>query len=285
VKIALLADIHSNYVALEACMRIIDGSDYDGVVFLGDYIIDCPYPQKTISIVKQTMNKYPTWLIRGNREDYLISHHYNNDDDWHYCSNSGSLLYTYENITPEDIAFFENMPISMDVSINGCVPFTICHGSPSSTQESLLPNTVNSDLYLNSLEVKYLFCAHTHKPFKYELKEKRLINCASVGAPTNGQTKAQFVSIEFGDGVWNDKLVSVSYDVDKMVNAFEESGIYDKSFIWAKAMVKLLKTGVDYNFRCFERVADLARSNDKDTNIYNMPEKYWEQAARELSII
>lgn len=285
MKIALLADIHSNYVALDACLQIIDDRKFDGVVFLGDYMGECPYPHRTIDIIKQIMNKYPTWLIRGNREDYLINHYHNNNDDWHYCSNSGSLLYTYENITAGDIKLFESMPISMVVSIDGCVPFTICHGSPSNTLESLLPNMANSDLYLSNLDMRYLFCAHTHKPFKYELKGKRLINCASVGAPTNSQTKAQFVSIEFKDGVWNDDLVSVSYDIGKMINAFAESGIYDKSFIWAKAMTKLLRTGVDYNARCFERVANLARSNDKNINIQNVPEKYWQQAARELGIV
>lgn len=285
MKIALLADIHSNYVALEACLHIIDDNNFDGVVFLGDYISDCPYPQRTITLVRQTMKKYPTWLIRGNREDYLINHHENKNDGWHYSSNSGSLLYTYENITVEDIEFFVTMPISMDVSIDGCVPFSICHGSPRNTQEALLPNTVNSDLYLNSLDTRYLFCAHTHKPFKYELDEKRLINCASVGAPTNGQVKAQFVSVEFKDGVWNDNLVSVSYDVDKIINAFEDSGIYNKSFIWAKAMVKLLTTGDDFPFRCLERVVSFAQSNDKDINVFDFPEKYWEQAARELRII
>ena len=158
MKIALLADIHSNYVALEACLRIIDDNNFEGVVFLGDYISDCPYPQKTIALVKQTMTKYPTWFIRGNREDYLINHHKNRNDGWHYSSSSGSLLYTYENITVEDIELFVTMPISMDVSIKECVPFSICHGSPRNKREALLPNTVNSDLYLNSLYTSRTFC-------------------------------------------------------------------------------------------------------------------------------
>lgn len=285
MKLALLADIHSNYVALEACLQIIDDNNFDGIVFLGDYISDCPYPQKTINLVKQTMRKFPTWLIRGNREDYLINHHYNKNDGWHYCSNSGSLLYTYENITFEDVEFFETMPIAINVSIDGCVPFTVCHGSPKNTREHLLPNKENSDAYLKILDTNYLFCAHTHKPFKYQLHEKQLINCASVGAPTNGQIKAQFISAEYIDGVWNDSLISVPYNVEKIIAAFEESEIYNKGFIWSKAMVKLLQTGDDYSLWCIEKAVSIAQANDKDINVYDLPEKCWEQAAKELKII
>ncbi|HAN21737.1 MAG TPA: hypothetical protein DCP51_08725 [Clostridiales bacterium] len=50
MKIALLADIHSNYVALEACLHYIDSNHFDGIVFLGDYISDCPYPQKKLNL-------------------------------------------------------------------------------------------------------------------------------------------------------------------------------------------------------------------------------------------
>ncbi|HAN21736.1 MAG: hypothetical protein A2Y15_00465 [Clostridiales bacterium GWF2_36_10] len=231
------------------------------------------------------MTRFPTWLIRGNREDYLINHHYYKNDGWNYCSSSGSLLYTYENIKAEDIEFFSVMPITMNISIEGCTPFTVCHGSPQSTREQLLPNTENTIKYLSDLDTDYLYCAHTHKPFTFQLQRKRLVNCASVGAPTNDQINAQFVSLEYIGGTLNNQLISVPYDVQKIISAFEDSGIYNKGFFWSKAMVKLLQTGINYPFLLIEKAVTFTQVVSNVVNVNAISEKYWEQAAKELKII
>ena len=85
MKIALLSDIHGNYAALEECIKYIDNHSFDGVAFLGDYITDCPYPERTIRLVQETMRKYRTWCIRGNREKYMIDHK-SNPNEWCYNS-------------------------------------------------------------------------------------------------------------------------------------------------------------------------------------------------------
>jgi predicted phosphodiesterase len=53
MKIAIIADIHSNYAALEACLESVRHEKADGIVFLGDYVSDCPYPQKTLASVRK----------------------------------------------------------------------------------------------------------------------------------------------------------------------------------------------------------------------------------------
>ena len=106
MKLAILSDIHGNYVAFKACIDYIAQNDFDGVVLLGDYITDCPYPQKTIKLLKQVMKKYKTWAIRGNREQYMIDYHNKDITGLCYGSQTGSLLYTYENLTSADVDFF-----------------------------------------------------------------------------------------------------------------------------------------------------------------------------------
>ena len=41
---------------------------------LGDYVSDCPYPQRTMEHVWHLKKHFQTWLIKGNREDYQIMH-------------------------------------------------------------------------------------------------------------------------------------------------------------------------------------------------------------------
>ena len=76
------------------------------------------------------MEKYKTWAIRGNREQYMIDYHNKDIVGWCYSSQTGTLLYTYEKLTSADIDFFCEMPITQTIEIKGCKPFTICHGSP-----------------------------------------------------------------------------------------------------------------------------------------------------------
>lgn len=47
-KIIVIADIHSNYAAFEASFNTIEKIKPDGIIFLGDYVTDFPYPQRTM---------------------------------------------------------------------------------------------------------------------------------------------------------------------------------------------------------------------------------------------
>ena len=281
MKIALLSDIHGNFIALEACLKYIAENDFDGIAFLGDYITDCPYPQNTIKLIKQAMAQYKTWAVRGNRENYLIDHFYKPDDDWCYGSATGSLLFTYENITPGDIAFFEKMPIFDTIEIEGCPSFSICHGSPKNAKEKLISDAENSRVCLDELKSDYLFCGHSHRPFQYEYNGKYLANCGSVGMPVNGQSKSQFTIIESINNKWIISLVSIPYDISKIVNAFEQSGIYNKGFLWSKALVKELETGENCAGELFKKAVEIAEKNNAN---YRTEEYCWEQAANELGI-
>ena len=114
---------------------------------------------------------------------------------------------------------------------------------------------------------------------------KVLINCASVGVPTNGQTATQFVTIEFVDGKWNNKLISVPYDIDKIIADFEESGLNDRACMWAAAMIKLLRTGRNYPLECLNLAIQKAHRADPGIDASDIPEEFWEAAAKELEMI
>lgn len=273
MKIALLSDIHGNYIALSACLKYIDENNFVGVAFLGDYITDCPYPQKVIELLYEAKRKYKTWFIRGNREEYVINHHENHDDNWRYNSQTGSLLYTYENLTVEDIAFFKSMPITENISITNCKSFSICHGSPENIIEHLLPNKDNTNNCLKKLENDYLFCGHTHVPFRYEYNGKILVNCGSVGMPVNSQTNAQFIQIQYNDRKWDINTISIPYDINTLLRDFEESGIYKKGFLWSRGVAETVKSGINYPMLLLEKANQLAKLADED-----LTEKHWQQA-------
>ena len=276
MKIAALSDIHSNHIALKTCLDWIDRNNINGIAFLGDYISDFPYPQKTLSLLKEISLKYKTWFIRGNREDYMINHHKKPNDDWCYNSQSGSLLYTYENLTNDDIAFFEQIPISTEIDIIKSNPITICHGSPDNNRTLLYPNTTEIDEVVTNLNNRLLICGHSHQPFIYKKNGKIIANGGSVGFPPgNGQTNSQFIVAEYKNNNWNVEIVSLKYDIDKAINEFYESDLITKGNIWTKAIIATIKTGADYNGKCISLINKICKERNQPFNT----EEIWIETA------
>ena len=181
MKLAVIADIHSNFVALEAALDMLNDINPDGIIFLGDYVSDCPYPQKTMEMIYKCRDKYNCWFIRGNREDYMLNHRKNPDDGWQYGSSTGSLLYTYENLTEKDLDFFESMPASCDIVIKDYPVITACHSSPKSTYEWIQGKPELLDKYTKQINGEILLCGHTHHVEIASYNHKTVVFCPSLG--------------------------------------------------------------------------------------------------------
>lgn len=58
LSIAVFSDIHSNHVALEACLEYVLKRGITTFIFLGDYVADMANPQKTMQLLYQLKDKY-----------------------------------------------------------------------------------------------------------------------------------------------------------------------------------------------------------------------------------
>lgn len=278
MKLVLLGDIHSNYMALEKCFLYCQEIRVDGFVFLGDYISDCPYPQKTMELIKKIDKMYQTWFIRGNREDYQLNHHEGIEDGWHYCSNSGSLLYTYENLKEQDFELFKKCDITRRISIPDMPEFTICHGSPNSSRELL---HIGSELALKSLsqsETNLLICAHTHIQGVYEAYGKMLINPGSIGVPVGSNGKLQFAILHGIGGTWKPEFISLDYDIEKFIEEYMNSDLIYKANVFTNVILHTLRTGHNYLLDIMTKTQELTLVGEGKVNPSDMPEKYWEEA-------
>ena len=280
MRIAALGDIHSNHFALEACMDWIYKNDIDGIAFLGDYVSDCPYPQKTMQIIRNIPCEYKTWFVRGNREDYMLFHKRNLTESWQYNSQSGSLLYTYENLSDSDLRFFEAMPIGMEVKLDGYPPFSICHGSMQSSCELFYDNSPEIKSIAREMTTKLLICAHCHKQYIYTKGAKTILNAGTVGVPSHGDTDAQMAIIESNGGEWSVQTVAVPYDREAVINEFYESGLIKKANVWSRTIIAVIKTGRHYNSECVQLVKRLCKELGREFS----DEEIWQMVASELDI-
>ncbi|PJJ27297.1 metallophosphoesterase family protein [Lacrimispora celerecrescens] len=92
---AVLSDIHGNYIALEKCVEYALSRGVKAFAFLGDYVGELAYPEKTMKMIFEMAEKYNCYFIRGNKEDYWIDYYNNGELGWKdKDSTTGSLLYS-----------------------------------------------------------------------------------------------------------------------------------------------------------------------------------------------
>ena len=72
MKLAVLADVHANWPALQAVAADIERWQADRVVVAGDVINRGPRPVECADFVLVAAQSWP-W-VRGNHEEYVLSH-------------------------------------------------------------------------------------------------------------------------------------------------------------------------------------------------------------------
>lgn len=283
MKIAVMGDIHSNHIAFETCINHALERNVDEFIFLGDYISDCSYPQKTMQIIYDMNKKYKCRFIRGNREDYMINHRKNPNEIWTYSSTTGSLLYTYENLFKDDLDFFESLDIKGLYEKEGFPSFRYCHGSLTSSREALVRENQNIEVIMNELDVDFLIGAHTHIQDSILYGNKKLLNPGSVGIPKYNNGKSQYMILHETNTGWEEEFFQIEYDVDAVVKEYETSGLGKKAPCWTKLNIHFLYTGEDFAYSCINLANKLCKEAGDSVNGLDIPEKYMEMAVKTLN--
>lgn len=283
-KIAVIGDIHSNYAGLERCVEHAFSQNPDEFLFLGDYISDCPYPQKTMNIIYDMNKNHKCIFIRGNREEYMLNHRKHPEERWTYSSASGSLLYTYENLSEKDFSFFESLDIQGYYKKEGYQPFRYCHGSLIRSNEILEPEGENTIKLMNNLDVDLLISGHMHFQEDRLYGEKKLLHPGAVGVSWNFDGKTQYMILHGNKSGWEAEFFQLDYDLEKIVKDFEISGLNQKAPSWSKVTIHTMRTGIDHNMDCLNRAMEICKEKEGSACWPDIPEKYWQQALREFGV-
>ena len=280
MRIAVFSDIHSNSLAFKAALSNAEKIGFDACVLLGDYVSDCAYPERTMEMISEIRAKYPTEMIKGNREEYLLNHLKHPNADWKYNSRTGSLLYTFENLSTDVIASFEDMPIQKTVSFEGYAPFEIAHGSFTKSRAQVIPGHPDTDGMFSQMKTNLALVGHAHYLFVMQKGQKTIANAGPVGVPSRNMTGACFLMLESGKGDWKPSIHRTQYDIGKVIREMDESGLTQKSNVWARGIKAMLMTGREYLLE----VLDLVKNYSEQTNRPMDDESLWEAAARKLGI-
>lgn len=279
MDIAVLSDIHGNHIALDRCIDYALEKNVDVFLFLGDYVGELAYPQKTMRLLYDLKELYPCTFIRGNKEDYWINYRAGGEKGWRdKDSTTGSLLYAYRHLTDRDLDFFQSLPIAETVCFSGMPAVTVCHGSPNRINEKMLQGDEKTLAVMESTGTSLILCGHTHVQTEIVHNGKRVLNPGSVGVPLHSCGQTQFLILHGSEGTWQEEWISLAYDVEKAIGELHESGLDACAPYWCRVTEKLLRNGEISHGTVLAKAMELCREETGSCNWPEIPEKYWERA-------
>ncbi len=285
MDIAILSDIHSNYTAFERCMEYAVSRGVGRFIFLGDYVGEFAYPERTMELLYSCGEKYDCTFIRGNKEEYWIKCRREGGNNWkEYDSTTGALWYAYHRLTERDIDFFGEIPISREIHFEGYPALTVCHGSPGNVKEELWEDAEGTKAVMENVRTPFVFCGHTHRQFVFRHQGVTLINPGSVGLSSGAAGRSQFAILHGERGCWREEMVILDYDRQRAIEQLRESGLAERAPYWCAVTARQVRgtqpelTHMDV----MKRVMELCHRETGKWSWPDLPEKYWELAFREL---
>lgn len=283
VKIAVLSDIHGNYIALQRCVEFALTGGIDTFIFLGDYLGELPWPQKTMEYLYDLQNKYNCYFLQGNRDQYWLNYRKDGENGWlKGNSASGALLYTYERLKKRDFEFFESMPIVKEIAFFELPLLTICHGSPDRVNERMETKNERVVEIIEKSNSSYILCGHTHIQREIRCEGKVAWNPGSVGVPLKSNGKTQFMILHGRENCWYSEFISLEYDVESLICEIKQSGLDEYAPYWS-VITKCVLRGMEIDpGDVLDSAMELCVQQYGKCIWPQIPEECWEQAVNEV---
>jgi predicted phosphodiesterase len=213
-RVAVVADVHGNPVAMAAVARDVLAAGPDALVFGGDLTWG-PIPEETWRIVTELRDSAgeSVFFIRGNAERALAelragaqARQPTARERW--------MLARHAEATLDALQTFS---ATLTLDIQGLGPTRFCHGSPRSDEELITPSTPDDRMraLLEQVDEQVLVSAHTHIQFDRRVVGIRSLNPGSVGVPYQGAPGAYWALL--GPDV---EFLRTDYDLGAAVAAY-----------------------------------------------------------------
>lgn len=236
MRIAVIADIHSNIYALDAVLDNINVRNVDMVVCVGDLVGYGTRPNEVIKKIRD--NRIIT--IMGNYDDAIGNYRlicgcdYSDPKDAEKASLSMSFT-TQE--TTDNKSYLRNLPKEAIMSFNEKT-IKFVHGSTRMINEYLKENSLEADEIMSEISEDILICGHTHVPYFKYYGDKLLVNAGSVGKPKTNKPNANYVIIDVknesdldgGESKVEVEIIEVCYEFEKMALEIEKNKILPNEF-------------------------------------------------------
>jgi diadenosine tetraphosphatase ApaH/serine/threonine PP2A family protein phosphatase len=232
MRFAAIADVHGNYLALEAVIADIRAQGIDAIVDLGDMASGPLDARRTMD----TLMALDAVHVLGNHDRYLIDRPPEKMGSWDRPA--------HVQLEPKHLDWLRAVPPTRVYRDE----VFLCHATPDRDDlywlETVLPDGTVKMASLEAIEQaaggipqRLILCAHTHVARAVRLSDGRLIvNPGSVGSPgyrdvhpfphviEAGTPDARYAILELEGGAWRATFRHVPYDHEAMAALARRNG-------------------------------------------------------------
>ncbi|AZR73185.1 YfcE family phosphodiesterase [Anoxybacter fermentans] len=221
MRLAVIADIHANIYALEEVLKDIETQKVDKIICVGDLVGYATFPNEVINLIR----KKEILTIQGNYDESVAEDllacgcDYKDPKDLERAGMS--LVWSQENVTPENKEWLKNLPKEYRMKIEGKDVY-IVHGSPRKNNEYLYADNEAIFEILDQYSFDILICGHTHKPYFKVVDNRCIVNAGSVGKSKHGNPRATYVILDITRDSIDYISREVEYNFEKTASAIEK---------------------------------------------------------------
>jgi predicted phosphodiesterase len=236
-RYALISDIHANLPALEAVLAdIVTRPGVTATYHLGDLVGYAPWPNEVVELLRELR----IHGVAGNYDSTVAA-------DYKHCGckyedprqeelSHVSYNWTRQHVSTSTKQFLAGLPFRIDLLPNGghaAGPrVVLVHGTP--TLNTLYWTEDRPDDFCLKMAAlagaksgDVIAFGHTHLPWHREVSGIHFMNTGSVGRPKDGDSRAGYVLLDVGGGPVSIEFVRVRYDLDRAVQAIQQSELPD----------------------------------------------------------
>lgn len=188
MKVALLADIHGNALALYAVLKAARINKVDKLLIAGDFVGYYYHPDQVLEL----LDDWKWEAVSGNHEVMLAQ--------WINGINQAEILKKYGSgikkanqlLTSNQIELLTNLPSKCKSQIDN-YSVLLCHGSPWDQDCYVYPDSteqVHQQFFKDKHDL--VVYGHTHYPVIWEQNNQYVVNPGSVGQPRNRKPGASW---------------------------------------------------------------------------------------------
>ena len=248
MRIALIADVHSNILALEAVLKAIRKHSPDMILSLGDQVNLGPCPRETLAAL-QAENAV---CLHGNHERYVLGAM--QGDPGYAGANFAAPRFNASLLTRESITF------PQELQLEGV---TFCHAMPGDDRFPVFdPALALPRLREMTFESPtHIICGHGHNPSHIRSGNVTIDSIGSVGCMDDGVPgTAPFVILTLEHGQAMLRPHYTSFDTRHMKDVFRRSGMADYCPVMAHIICLQMMHNQDYLVRFVAGAQALSRA-------------------------
>ncbi len=232
MRVAIIADVHSNLSAFEAVLRHAEeGGQLDAVWFPGDIVGYGPHPNECIALLRSHEHR----AVAGNHD--LASFGGMDTEEFNEAA-AAAAHWTAEQLSDGARAYLRDLPLAVREG-----DFTMVHGTLRWPEWEYLLSSEQALAHFALQDTPYSLVGHSHVPFvcrermggppdlrpvgdgeRIELGNERLIiNPGGAGQPRDGDPRAAYALYDAQARVVT--FHRVEYDVAATQRAMEAAGL------------------------------------------------------------